>query len=102
MSRPQIFAFAFLLALVLAMPAAAADIYKFEDDEGVLHFTDAPTDRRFKIFMRDIKKDRQLRTTFKLASCARNPAEFEQIINSCSLQYGVDKSLVKAVIHAES
>ena len=33
---------------------------------------------------------------------ACDPAEFESIINSCSLQYGVDKTLVKAVIQAES
>jgi soluble lytic murein transglycosylase-like protein len=52
--------------------------------------------------MRDIKKDKRLRTTFRLGGCAVNPAEFEPIINSCALQYGVDKSLVKAVIHAES
>jgi soluble lytic murein transglycosylase-like protein len=52
--------------------------------------------------MRDIKRDKQLRTTFKMASCARNPAEFDSIINSCALEYGVDKSLIKAVIHAES
>ena len=91
-----------IFVLVLLPLPAAADIYKYEDAEGVLHFTDAPTDRRFKVFMRDIKKDRQLRTTFRLAECARNPAEFEQIIDSCAVQYGVDKSLVKAVIHAES
>lgn len=101
MSRRMI---AYLLVLVgVGMTApVAADIYKFEDDEGVLHFTDAPTDHRFKIFMRDIRKDKQLRTTFKMASCARNPEEFESIINACALEYGVDKSLVKAVIHAES
>jgi len=81
---------------------ATADIYRYEDKEGVLHFTDAPTDRRFKVFMRDIKKDKKLRTTFKLSGCARDPKEFEPIINSCALEYGVDKSLVKAVIHAES
>ena len=91
-----------ILVLLLLPLTAAADIYKYEDPEGVLHFTDAPTDRRFKVFMRDIKKDRQLRTTFRLTECARNPAEFDQIINSCAVQYGVDKSLVKAVIHAES
>jgi hypothetical protein len=79
-----------------------ADIYKFEDEEGVLHFTDAPTDRRFKIFMRDIKRDRKLRTNFKMSECNRDPKEFEAIIQSCSLEFGVDKSLVKAVIHAES
>jgi len=94
--------FIFLVALFMAMPAAASDIYKYEDDEGVLHFTDAPTDHRFKIFMRDIKKDSLLRTKFRLTACAVNPAEFESIINSCALEYGVDKSLVKAVIHAES
>ena len=88
--------------MVLSALHAAADIYKYEDDEGVLHFTDAPTDRRFKIFMRDIQKDRKLRTTFKLGGCARDPKEFESIINSCALKYGVDKSLVKAVIQAES
>jgi soluble lytic murein transglycosylase-like protein len=94
----------YLLILAgLGMTAqSAADIYKYEDDEGVLHFTDAPTDRRFKIFMRDIKKDRQLRTSFKLTGCARDPKEFEPIINACALEYGVEKSLVKAVIHAES
>jgi soluble lytic murein transglycosylase-like protein len=95
-----------LICLVILLTAADrlafADIYRFEDDEGVVHFTDTPTDRRFKIFMRDIKKDRKLRTSFKLAACARNPGEFDPIINACSLEYGVDKSLVKAVIHAES
>ncbi|MGA2150664.1 MAG: lytic transglycosylase domain-containing protein [Geobacteraceae bacterium] len=102
MTSQKMSIFILLVALFPAMPAAASDIYKYEDDEGVLHFTDAPTDHRFKIFMRDIKKDRQLRTSFRLMGCAGNPAEFDPIINSCALEYGVDKSLVKAVIHAES
>ncbi len=93
---------ALIFALLLSLPVEAADIYKYEDSEGVLHFTDAPTDHRYKIFMRDIKKDRQLRTNFKLSSCVVNPAAYDPIIDSCALEYGVDKSLVKAVIHAES
>lgn len=88
--------------VLLSMMPAAADIYKYEDKEGVLHFTDAPTDHRFKVFMRDIKKDQKLRTTFRLGGCVKDPKEFEPIINSCALEYGVDKSLVKAVIQAES
>lgn len=92
-----------LVSITAGVPAPArADIYRYEDPDGTLHFTDAPTDKRFKVFMRDIKKDKKLRTAFKLPGYARNPAEFEPIIESCSLQYGVDKSLVKAVIHAES
>ena len=101
MGKNLILCFLWGSILTTALPAAA-DIYKYEDDAGVIHFTDAPTDRRFKIFMRDIKRDQKLRTTFRLSACARDPKEFEHIIDSCALQYGVDKSLVKAVIHAES
>ena len=88
-------------AFTTAVPVCA-DIYRFEDPEGTVHFTDAPMDKRFKVFMRDFKKDRKLRTAFKLSGCARNPAEFESIISSTSREFGVDASLVKAVIHAES
>jgi len=90
-----------MILLLLTVTPAVADIYKYEDSEGVVHFTDAPTDRRFKVFMRDIKKDQKLRTNFKIAACG-NPKEFEPIIDSCALEFGVDRSLVKAVIQAES
>jgi soluble lytic murein transglycosylase-like protein len=95
--------FILLLTLLFLLPSfSSADIYKYVDEEGVMHFTDAPTDRRFKIFMRDIKRDRKLRTNFKLGTLYGNPDEFEPIVKSVALEYGVDKNLVKAVIHAES
>ncbi|HIJ87912.1 MAG TPA: lytic transglycosylase domain-containing protein [Desulfuromonadales bacterium] len=78
-----------------------ADIYRYVDEDDIVHFTDAPTDKRFKIFMRDLKKDKELRTLLKYASSA-NPAEYEQLIRNCSEKYGVNQSLIKAVIHAES
>ncbi|GFO61373.1 lytic transglycosylase [Geomonas silvestris] len=91
-----------ILAVLTFSSLAHADIYRYEDPDGTLHFTDAPTDKRFKVFMRDIKKDRKLRTAFKLPGYARYPAQFEPIILACSREFGVDSSLVKAVIHAES
>jgi len=91
-----------LFAILLISHDSSADIYRYEDPDGTLHFTDAPTDRKFKIFMRDIEKDKRLRTNFGFGKIARNPAEFDSIISSCCNLYGVPKSLVKAVIHAES
>jgi len=90
-----------LLMIGPLQQSADADIYRYEDEEGIVHFTDAPTDKRFIIFMRDIKRDKQLRTRLNL-SCAVNPAEYEQLIRTCSDRYGVNASLIKAVIHAES
>ncbi|MCE1226529.1 MAG: lytic transglycosylase domain-containing protein [Geobacteraceae bacterium] len=95
----------FLLGLlclsVFIFPASSsADIYRYEDEEGVVHFTDAPTDKKFKIFMRDLRKDRQLRTHFRLTS--GNPQEFEHLITAASAKYGVSASLIRAVIQAES
>lgn len=86
---------------ILIITPSRADIYRYEDDDGIVHFTDAPTDKRFKVFMRDLKKDRQLRTKLQLASSV-NPAEYDQIIATCAAKYGVSASLIKAVIHAES
>ena len=91
-----------VLVYVLAIASyARADIYRYVDEDDIVHFTDAPTDKRFKIFMRDLKRDKELRTKLKYASSV-NPAEFEQLIKSCSAKYGVNSSLIKAVIHAES
>ena len=95
----------FLLGLLLLFSAVfpsvvGADIYRYEDEEGVVHFTDAPTDKKFKIFMRDLRKDRQLRTHFRLTS--GNPQEFEHLITAASAKYGVSASLIRAVIQAES
>lgn len=89
-----------MVAICSALPASA-DIYRYEDEEGNLFFTDAPTDKRFKVFLRDLKKDRQLRTKLRM-SASVNPAEYEQIISTTAQKYGVNPSLVKAVIHAES
>lgn len=89
-----------LIVLIPVQPACA-DIYRYEDEEGIIHFTDAPTDRRFKVFMRDLKRDKLLRTRFLLPG-ASNPAEYENIIRASADKYGVSASLIKAVIHAES
>jgi soluble lytic murein transglycosylase-like protein len=90
----------FILPMFICPTLSCADIYRFEDEEGVVHFTDAPTDKKFKVFLRDLRKDRQLRTRFRVAS--GNPQEFEHLIAAASAKYGVSASLIRAVIQAES
>lgn len=77
-----------------------SDIYKFIDENGVVHFTNRPKNSKFRVYMKDYRQDRLLRTKFS-ASVGR-PEDFEPIIISASTRYGVDANLVRAVIHAES
>ena len=83
---------AVLLALVIVPASAPADIYRYIDENGVMHFTNAPTSGKFKLFMRERKV-----FISKLDS-----NQFDPIISEASKKYGIEAPLIKAVIKAES
>ncbi len=76
--------------LVLGFSAyARADIYKFVDKDGVIHFTNVPVDTRFKALGWEEEFDRYI-------------GGYEAVIQKMAARYGVESSLIKAVIKAES
>lgn len=82
--------FFFLLTLSLCF----ADIYKYEDENGVIHFTDTPSHKGFKLYLRTgFFNVKDYKDFFK---------KYDSIIYNYSSSYGVDYPLVKAVIRAES
>ena len=83
-----------LPALVLSLfltPSVIPDIYRYEDKDGVWHFTNVQPDGRYKLY---IKTPRKTVSAFI--------KEYESIILQASRRFGVDVSLVKAIIKAES
>jgi soluble lytic murein transglycosylase len=82
----------FGLALSLwAVVPAWGDIYRYVDKNGVWHFTNIKTDRRYKLFMRTGRR-----------SPTEYIREFKGVIAQASRRFGVDPTLIKAVIKAES
>jgi len=90
---------------------AAADIYSFRDDHGVVHFTNTPDDNRYKLVRREAGSAPQPVSTNAAASSAMSrvwmpPEEtirkFASIIEVASRTHGVEAALVHAVVSAES
>ena len=84
--------FAVGLFLILGIcPLSSADIYRYQDKEGVWHYTNIRRDARYKLFLRTYKK-----------KPSQYIKEYEGVITQATRRFKVDPSLVKAVIKAES
>ncbi len=84
--------FLILVLAALFLPSwAGADIYMFIDSEGMVHFTNVPTSSDYKLYIRENPKPMK-----------GGGVRFGREIDRAAKVFGVDASLVKAVIKAES
>jgi len=88
--------------LFLAAPSEAG-IYKYEDERGVIHFTNCPRDPQFKLYIRDSKDDPGLPGSRSATPyIIKDSTSFDTLINEFCQKYEVDFALIKAIIRAES
>lgn len=80
-----------VILLFLFVRPTGADIYRYVDEDGVVHFSNVPTHYRFRLYISETKLN--YKAYFD---------RYDPIINQAALRHGVDSSLVKAVIRAES
>ena len=73
--------------------APAADIYKYVDKDGVLHFTNVPTTSGYTLYLKE-------KAAPEKASSAAEP--YDDYIQEASEKHGLSIPLIKAIIKAES
>ena len=75
-----------------------ADIFLYVDKEGVMHFSNAPTHNRYRVYMKE-----SAGSPPEVEKSAKPDTDkYDHLINeSCGL-HGVEFALVKAIIRAES
>ncbi|MDJ0984262.1 MAG: lytic transglycosylase domain-containing protein [Desulfobacterales bacterium] len=91
----QIFGFGTALFLLVFGSSVNADIFRYIDENGVMHFTNTPTSnvQEYKLYIKE-------KTTLSRNFYA--PDKYDRYISDASAQTGVDSRLLKAMIKAES
>ena len=83
------------IILTVFASGGLADIYRYIDENGVMHFTNAPTSssNEFKLFIRERGKS---------APSWYYSERYDDLISEASERFGVSFPLLKAIIKAES
>ncbi|HEX7533767.1 MAG TPA: lytic transglycosylase domain-containing protein [Syntrophales bacterium] len=85
-----------LIILSIASPASA-DIYKYEDAQGVIHLTNVPTESGVKYIL--IMREKRILLDRKLGD---NMSQYDDLIIRASEKHKIEPALIKAIIKAES
>jgi len=98
-----------ILAAFLPVPSRG-DIYRHQDEDGVIYFTNVPNDSRYRLFLKEYQK--ASRTTQGKVSAKGLPPlmpsyahylpEIGQHIAEAAKYYELDQKLIQAVIQVES
>ncbi len=74
---------------------AQADIYKYVDDEGVLHLTNVPSIHKAKYVL--VMREKRI-----LFQAFIDVNKYDQLIRKAADKFKIDSALIKAIIKAES
>jgi soluble lytic murein transglycosylase len=99
--KAGIFVWIVFSPLIASSGPAWADIYKFIDSQGVIHFTNAPTNvpsrgRQWRLYLRENSANRSTIRRDRVVNL------YDDLINDAARTHGVKFSLLKALIKVES
>jgi len=94
----KLIVFASLLSVVVSVASPlSADIYKYEDAQGVIHLTNVPIESGIKYIL--IMREKRILLDGKLGD---NMSQYDDLIVKASEKHKIEPALIKAIIKAES
>ena len=93
---------AVFFCLLFLTNSSSAGIYRYVDENGVIHFTNCPRDPKFKLYIRESKEDVGNDNHSSSFSYTRDSNQYDSLISELSKKHQVDFALIKAMIRAES
>jgi soluble lytic murein transglycosylase-like protein len=91
-------------ALAFLPGKAAADIFSYTDDEGVVHFSNKSTDGRYKLYLKSPKERRRAGVVAVMPSDSSVDrfTRYDEWIRQAAILYQIPAELIRAVIMCES
>jgi len=89
----------FILSLALWPAPADADIYRYVDAEGVIHFSNTPPDGKFELYLRE---GRQVPRPMPLVASPLRDEWISNYADRYARAHNLPPALVRAIIKAES
>ncbi len=91
-----------LCTVLLVMQPVHADIYKYVDKHGRVILTDKPKNEKYKLLVKTWKGWEEKKSNIDYDKFTQNQKKFSSTIDYYASQYGLPRSLLHAVITAES
>jgi soluble lytic murein transglycosylase-like protein len=94
---------ALFFATAVADGSARADIYKYVDKKGVVHFTNLPSSPQYRLYQKNNHESNYINgpTSYRIGM-GGDEKRYDSVIASLCRKYEMDTALVKAVIKTES
>lgn len=92
----------FVLFLFIENEHAYARIYTFIDEAGTIHFSNVPTDVRYRPAGISYIREPKNYSFYQSTPDIENPYKYDAFIRTAAMEHEVDPLLVKAIIKAES
>ncbi len=89
--RLSIFVSAIFIFFLSEVCGFAIEVFRFIDEAGTVHLTDAPSDSRYQRLAKYGTTEKRLRRS-----------EFDALIEKEANKYGMDQALIKAIVRVES
>jgi Transglycosylase SLT domain/Domain of unknown function (DUF4124) len=102
--------FLIVFLIVFSLTPVYADIYKYQDENGVLCYSDVPLGKKASRIQKDKEKDsadpapaKYIKASYRTGSNSdRYASDYHSIVHEKASAYNLDPSLIKAVIKTES
>ena len=103
MKKTSFYPAVLVLVLFFMLPVAEsqADIYRYTDEEGVVHLTNVPTNPKFQLWLKE-KKNNMVSIGRHFSGRQREYAGYDDLIVKAADRHNIDYALIKAVMKAES